>query len=43
MYSHVPPKAMVTFISCMCRVVNLHNVSSDVRDTMRNMMGILQN
>ena len=29
MYSHVPPEALVPFISCACRVVNLSNVSCD--------------
>ena len=39
MYSYVPPEALVPFISCVCRVVNLSNVSSDAWDTMRKMMG----
>jgi len=39
MYSYVPPEALVHFVSCVCRVVNLSNVSSDAWDTMKKMMG----
>jgi len=39
MYSFVPPEALVPFISCVCTVVNLPNVSTDAWDTMRKMMG----
>jgi len=39
MYSYVPPEALVHFVSCVCRVVNLSNISSDAWDTMKKMMG----
>ena len=39
MYSYVPPEALVPYISCLCKVVNLANISSDAWDTMRKLMG----
>ena len=39
MYSYVPPEALVPFISCICKVVNLNNISSEAWDTMRKLMG----
>ena len=39
MYSYVPPEALVPFISCVCRVVNLSKIYSDVWDIMRKIMG----
>ena len=39
MYSYVPPEALVPFISCLCRVVNLSTISNDAWDTMKKMMG----
>ena len=39
MYSYVPPGALVPFISCLCKVVNLATVASEAWDTMRKLMG----
>ena len=39
MYSYVPPGALVPYISCLCRVVNLADIATDAWDTMRKLMG----
>ena len=39
MYSYVPPEALVSYITCLCKVVNLSSIASDAWDTMRKLMG----
>ena len=39
MYSYVPAEALVPYISCLCKVVNLSNIATDAWDTMRKLMG----
>ena len=39
MYSYVPPEALVPFISCVCKVVNLAGIATEAWDTMRKLMG----
>jgi len=38
-YSYVPPEALGYIISCLCRVVNLAELTKDAWNTMRNLMG----
>jgi len=39
MYSFVPSEALLQFVSCLCRVVNLKEVCQDAWNTMRSLMG----
>ena len=39
MYSYVPPDALVPYISCLCRVVNLATIANDAWDAMRKLLG----